>query len=321
MKVDLLQPLMNGMIIGRTTRLACQQAGGVAMDAQALCKAAIDDYFATVPPWGDDLTLANFLSALLPGTLVQPLTITQMKTAKTARNLHRRIVHETPESISEWAEYGAATEIVNDFFKFILTVAADSQNQAISKLPNKRSEVTLMKVRLEKMKEDNISPEELGITLEDLNLLSVSNNSMYAEGIEWTEENFNCTRDDLNLWRRDTLVQKKQCEKLQEDEKSRSDIYSKNLKSRQLPDVKEENWPRFLSLWKVECENYPTEAQKLSVLRSRLVIPTDKASTESMSKLEDVLSFLYSRYGSPNSIMVENLDNLENIGSPTSDAK
>ena len=122
---------------------------------------------------------------------------------------------------------------------------------------------------------------------------------MYAEGIEWTEENFNCTRDDLNLWRRDTLVQKKQCEKLQkklqEDEKSRSDIYSKNLKSRQLPDVKEENWSRFLSLWKVECENYPTEAQKLSVLRSRLVIPTDKASTESMSKLEDVLSFLYSR--------------------------
>ena len=122
---------------------------------------------------------------------------------------------------------------------------------------------------------------------------------MYEEGIEWTEENFNCTRDDLNLWRRDTLVQKKQCEKLQkklqEDEKSRSDIYSKNLKSRQLPDVKEENWSRFLSLWKVECENYPTEAQKLSVLRSRLVIPTDKASTESMSKLEDVLSFLYSR--------------------------
>jgi hypothetical protein len=231
---------------------------------------------------------------------VQPLTITQMNTAKTARNLHRRIVHETPESISEWAEYGAATGIVNDFFKFILTVAADSQNQAISKLPNKRSEVTLMKVRLQKMKEDDISPEELGITLEDLNLLSVSINSMYEEGIEWTEENFNCTR---------------------EDEKSRSDIYSKKLKSRQLPDVKEENWSCFLSLWKVECENYPTEAQKLSVLRSRLVILSDKASTESMSKLEDVLSFLYSRYGLPNSIMVENLDNMENIGSPTSDAK
>jgi hypothetical protein len=37
-KVDVLQPLMNGMIIGRTTKLACQQAGGLAMDAQDLCK-------------------------------------------------------------------------------------------------------------------------------------------------------------------------------------------------------------------------------------------------------------------------------------------
>jgi hypothetical protein len=40
-----------------------------------------------------------------------------------------------------------------------------------------------------------------------------------------------------------------------------------------------------------------------------------------MESLEDVLTFLYNRYGSPNAIMQDNLDSLETLGSPGSDTK
>jgi hypothetical protein len=99
------------------------------------------------------------------------------------------------------------------------------------------------------------------------------------------------------------------------------EIYIKNLKSRKLPEIKEETWSRFLSLWKSEESNYQTEAQKLSVLRDRMTVPSDKSSTESMESLEDVLTFLYNRYGSPNAIMQDNLDSLETLSSPGSDTK
>ena len=59
----------------------------------------------------------------------------------------------------------------------------------ISKLPLKREEVAMMKLRLESIEEDE-TPEEVSIILEDLNLLSSSINSMYESAIPWTTENF-----------------------------------------------------------------------------------------------------------------------------------
>ena len=40
-----------------------------------------------------------------------------------------------------------------------------------------------------------------------------------------------------------------------------------------------------------------------------------------MSSLEEVMSYLFKRYGSPNAIMGENLDSLEQLGTPTTDEK
>jgi hypothetical protein len=200
----------------------------------------------------------------------------------------------------------------------------DAQSQVISRLPLKTEEVAMMKLRLESIEEDE-TPEEVSIILEDLNLISSSINSMYESAIPWTTENFGCSRETLNQWRINTLCIKKKVEKhkkkVAEDEKSRTEIYLKNLKSRKLPEIKEENWSWFLSLWKSGESNYQTEAKKLSVLRDRMTAPSDKSSTESMESLEDVLTFLYNRYGSPNAIMQDNLDSLKTLGSPGSNTK
>ena len=91
--VDLLQPLMNKMIIGKSTKLACQQAGELAIDSQDICKVAIQSYFENLPAWDHDPTLQVFLCTLVPGTLVDnQQTIAQLKTAKTGKTLHKRIV-------------------------------------------------------------------------------------------------------------------------------------------------------------------------------------------------------------------------------------
>lgn len=36
------------------------------------------------------------------------------------------------------------------------------------------------------------------------------------------------------------------------------------------PDISVESWARFISLWKSEESNYPTDTGKLAVLRQRL---------------------------------------------------
>jgi hypothetical protein len=170
-----------------------------------------------------------------------------------------------------------------------------------------------MELRMQSIDREN-SAEHLSIILEDLNLLISSIHKMYESSIPWTLANFGCTSETLNQWRIDALVKKKKIEKelkkQAEDEKSKSEIYIKNLKSRKLPEIEQENWSRFLSLWKTEQDNYQTEAQKLSIIRDRMVVPSDKSSTESMETLESILTYLYNRYGSPHAIMQDNLDEL-----------
>ena len=323
-QVDKLQPLMHQMVIGRTNKISCQTAGGVALDIQEQCRVQIMSYFDTLPPWDDGNTLPDFLSTLVPGTTVVDANIAQLRAYKNQRTLHRRVIFDAPASPGSWQEFGTASIVVNDFFSFLMSTPVDNQSQVISRLPLKRDEVAAMGIRMLAIDTEN-SVEHVSIILEDLNLLSTSINAMYESSIPWTPEHFGCTRESLNQWKIEALTKKKKIEKdlkkMAEDEKSKSEIYIKNLKSRKLPEIKQENWSRFLALWKTEQDNYQTEAQKLSIIRDRMVVPSDKSSTESMESLEAILTFLYNRYGSPNAIMLDTLDELETLGAPSDTKK
>ena len=56
---------MYEMVIGRTNKLSCQTAGGVALDMQKQCREQISSYFGAVPPWEDLPTLGDFLCTLM----------------------------------------------------------------------------------------------------------------------------------------------------------------------------------------------------------------------------------------------------------------
>ena len=235
-------------------------------------------------------------------------TIQQMKAARGARTLHKKIIHEAPPTVSDWVEYGTACKTVDDFFKFLMSTPIDPYSQCISTLPFKRKEVEIMKGRIAALDSDvAMGAEETQILLDDLTMLTTSINSMYEMSVEWTEANFGVTRERLGEWRMRALVFKKTVEKkqkkLQEDDKAKNEIYSKNLKSRKLPNITEATWSKFIALWKTEEGNYFTQEAKLSVIRDRLENQTDKSCTEAMSTLEEVMSYLFKRYGSPNAIM------------------
>ena len=99
-----------------------------------------------------------------------------------------------------------------------------------------------MRERIAKLDgEEPMSTVETQILLDDLVMLTTSINAMYELSVEWNVENFGVTRESLGDWRRQALVYKKTAEKkqkkLQEDEKAKKEIYSKNLKSLKLPNI------------------------------------------------------------------------------------
>ena len=100
-QVDKLQPLTNEMVIGRTNKLSCQTAGGLALDMQKLCREQIASYFSVVPPWEDLPTLGDFLSTFVPGTTVIDVNIVQLRGYKNQRTLHKRISATQPVSIND----------------------------------------------------------------------------------------------------------------------------------------------------------------------------------------------------------------------------
>ena len=176
---------MNEMVIGRTNKLSCQTAGGIALDMQKLCREQIVSYFSAVPPWEDLPTLGDFLSTFVPGTTVIDINIVQLRGYKNQRTLHKRISATQPVSINDWQEFGTASAVVNDFFQFLMSTPVDSETQALSKLPLKKEEVVLMGVRMNNLESED-SVEHVSIILEDLALLNASISQMYENNIPWT---------------------------------------------------------------------------------------------------------------------------------------
>ena len=91
-------------------------------------------------------------------------------------------------------------------------------------------------------------------------------------------------------------------------------------KTKTLPEITESNWARFWSIWTSESLNYQTEHQKISVIRGKLVDITDRNITEPMTNLADILAHLFQRYGSPTTIYLSTLNQLEPSPIPSTQA-
>ena len=99
-----------------------------------------------------------------------------------------------------------------------------------------------------------------------------------------------------------------------------AELYQRNIKTKALPDITENTWARFWSIWTSESLNYQTDHQKISVIRAKLVDGTECSITEPMTSLTEILAHLFQRYGSPATIYLSTLNPLESLPTPSTQA-
>ena len=91
----------------------------------------------------------------------------------------------------------------------------------------------------------------------------------------------------------------------------------KNWKGRPLPKINSETWAKFLPAWDNEKLHYPTEKQQLQVLREATVDKIDKAIIDNLTSVAEVMSHLYSRYGTQKAVVKRVLDDQELLPPPS----
>ena len=315
---DLLLPLRNKMSIGMVSKQVCSSAGGATIDHQDALMAAIQKYFSHILEYRDGATQERFLQNLVPDLAIIEGGITQLNTALNGNRLYKIIIAERPLSLASWKEYGSIAQDVNDFFREVNTLVIDPVAQATNRLPIIRVDMAQLLIRVEEytdILDEDTSLESILVLDDEVKDASIMLHGLYNQGLEFTLDNFGTDRPTLICWKEKILAKKKlisdRIKKHQKIAEVKSELYQKNIKTKALPDITRETWARFLSLWELEAPSYADDASRLSVVRARLTDSIDKSITEPYKTLADLMAYLFTRYGSPTSIMTSQLDKLE----------
>ena len=145
--------------------------------------------------------------------------------------------------------------------------------------------------------------------------------SLYAQGFDFSTPVIETDKATISLWKQDLLNCKKNIgyylKSTQKRIDATNDFYQTKICTKALPEIIDDNWAPFWSIWTTESLNYQTEHEKISVICGRLVDITDKNITEPMSTLADILAHLFQRYGSPTTIYMQTLNQLETLPNPS----
>ena len=106
------------------------------------------------------------------------------------------------------------------------------------------------------------------------------------------------------------LTVQKQIKGSDEQSKTIAATYSKSVKTRALPKIYKQSWPKFLSLWGQEQSKYASDDAHLSVLRQHLQDQNDIISAERLTDPDSLNSYLFRKYGSQSIILVTMLKDL-----------
>ena len=142
-------------------------------------------------------------------------------------------------------------------------------------------------------------------------------------GVLFQKDTLGVDREEFSSWRLKILTKYTVMKKLRQEKeditKALADTYQRGTKIRKLPDVTQPTWARFLFIWKSESLHYSTDLQRLGVLRSHLVDAVDKHSTEHISTLQEMLAYLYRRYGTESSVFLSMLQEILRLPFPKDD--
>ena len=247
------------------------------------------------------------------------MSIPMMKNAIRHNRLHLIVCSAAPDSIRSWAEVGVAGLELNSFFTEIRSTIVDPLTIAAGKIPTKKVEVTNMRDKVTKALAEPPTLEAITLLQQDLSQLFKSILEMSDPGVPFTKHDVGTDREEMDKWRADIMLSHTAREEKEDTEKAQVESYQKATKTQKLPQITQGDWGKFLYILRSEVKLYASDQIRLNVILGLLVDQVDKSATEHCTSLNQILGYLYRRYGTESTVFLNLLTEVMNLGKPKND--
>jgi len=243
-----------------------------------------------------------------------------IKNAVRQNRLHLILCSVAPDSIRSWAEVGVTGNELNEFFTEIRSTVVDPVTIAAGKIPQKKLEVSAMRDKVQEALSHPPTLESITLLQQDLSSLFKSLSEMADYGVPFTKDDVGTDRLEMDQWRNDIMLSftsiKKAREEKEEIEKAQTEAYQKATKTRRLPQITQDDWGKFLYIWRSESLLYASDQIRLNVIRTLLNDQVDKSATEHYTDLPQMMGYLYRRYGTESTVFLNLLTEVMDLGKP-----
>ena len=325
---DLLKPMLANIQLGTRPKSDGTNLGKTVLEQQETLKQSIISYFSTPGTAAQIADWPRFAQCFIPNLRVStPGTIDDLVQALRSKTLHRVLIHQKPTTVSNWSDYGEICKSIESFFSELSNITVDLASRASNRLPDIKKDMLSLDtkiVRLTDSDDDEIQVESLEVLLDEVKTMEQIFLDLKKMGISIDRTTVGIDPDRISILKEKLLTGKRkineQTKRKQDLEKAIEDRYSSTLKVLKLPEISRKTWHKFLLKWNQESKNYRSPQEKSMAVRAQLIDEIDRKQAANMS-YDQIMNYLYVRYGSPSSAFELILSDLEKSPAPTNSTK
>ena len=325
---DLLKPMIANIQMGSRPKSDGTDLGKMVLEQQETLRQAILSYFSTAGTAGQIADWPLFGQCFIPNLRVlTPGSIDDLVQALRSKTLHRIIIHQKPTTISNWSDYGEICKQIESYFSALCNVTVDQASRAANRLPDIKKDMLSLETKILHITDsdnDGIQVESLEVLIDDIKIMEQTFVDLKKLGISINRETVGIDSDRISVLKERLLTGKRkineQTKRKQDLEKAIEDRYSSTLKVLKLPEITRKTWHKFLLKWNQESKNYRSPQEKQMAIRAQLSDEIDRKQTANLN-YEQILNYLYVRYGSPSSAFELILCDLEKSPAPSNSTK
>ena len=222
-------------------------------------------------------------------------------------HLHVQVDYVMPET---WGGIDHLAEEINKFLSPIVTLKMDeratAQQQASAKKDLVRNIIRDTKAEIE-AGSDVFKMKSIIKELDALHQDFLT----WSSHIIWTADNFGISREDLSDLKSRLGKKVIAMERQKADiEREKENIAKSLSKPKHLPKISQKNWGRWLRLYNGEKNILKSETSILNLIKNSLN-QSDDLATEHFQDVESVMSWLHNKYGTPQMVVSNILEDLQ----------
>ena len=111
-----------------------------------------------------------------------------------------------------------------------------------------------------------------------------------------------------------TLAETKKKEDLEESKIL--EAYQSNIKVKRMPGINRSTWTDWLSRWRLEMKNIPSEFNRFRMVQNSLTDPDDAAQCKKLLTSDQILGYLYNKYGAMERLIPSLIVELQKLKTP-----